>query len=435
MKPSTPLLSDETIDDGVGWGHHLTAFSLLLTLFGLGIWAYWGKLDVVSITQGEVIPSSQVKQIQHLEGGIIKQILVKEGELVSKGQHLVELESISSESDLGEINARFISLRLERTRLEAEASGKTSLDFPPELLKEFPEKVARTRTYFMSRYNRQQEEYAGFEERTIQQQQLVQEIKSRIKNNEKRLKLVTEQISISEELLSREITNRFTHLELLKEANVISSAIEEDGMALLQAQAALKESISAQVTSRLVFQEEAQQKLAEIRGQISELEARQDKFSDSFLRRVIVSPVDGVVKSLLVFTEGGVLQPGGTALEIVPGADRLVIEARLPIQDIGYVRVGQLVKVSLSSNDAARFGKLTGSVVQISPDTLATEDGTPFYKVRIETEESSFKNGNLEYRLFPGMVIQAAIHTGSRTVLEYLLSPFMRYMDSALTER
>ncbi len=129
------------------------------------------------------------------------------------------------------------------------------------------------------------------------------------------------------------------------------------------------------------------------------------------------------------------LQPGGTALEIVPGDDKLVIESKLPIQDIGYVRVGQEVKVSLASVDASRFGKLEGNVVHISPDTLATEDGVPYYKVRIETKESRFKKGDLEYRMFPGMMVQAAIHTGSRTVVDYLFSPFVSYMDSALTER
>jgi membrane fusion protein, adhesin transport system len=426
---------DEPVDDGVGIGHHLMALLLLFSSIGFWVWAYWGTLDVVSLTQGEVIPSSQVKQVQHLEGGIIRVIMVKEGDLVKKGQPLVELASVSSGADVEEIHARFITLRLDLARLQAEAAGKDSPDFAEDLLKDFPEKVERTMRYFNSRKQAQLENISGLEENIIQQKQQVQEIRTRIRNNKKRLKLVDEQVNISDKLLARDITNRFTHLDLLKEANIISSSIEEDGMGLLRAKAVMNESSSAMAKARFAFKEEAQAKLSEIRGQVSELDARQRKYADSLSRRIIYSPVDGVVKTLLVFTEGGVLQPGGTALEIVPGDDKLVIEARLPIQDIGYVRVGQMAKVSLSSGDAARFGKLEGNVVQISPDTLATEDGVPYYKVRIETNDSRFKKGDLEYRLFPGMMVQAAIHTGSRTVFDYLFSPFISYMDSALTER
>jgi membrane fusion protein, adhesin transport system len=426
---------DEPIDDGVGIGHHLMVLLFLLTLVGFWGWAYWGTLDVVSLTQGEVIPSSQVKQVQHLEGGIVRHILVKEGDTVKKGQPLVELASISSGADLGEIQARFITLRLDLARLEAESVGEVTIKFDKDLLEKSPQKVQRTVLYFKSRLKRHQEDMTGYEEQIIQQQQQVREIKTRIRNNKKRLKLVEEQVSISKKLLLRDITNRFSHLDLLKEANIISSAIEEDGMALLRSKAAMKGSRSALAKARFEFQEQAQEKLAEIRGQISELDARHDKFSDSLSRRMIISPVDGVIKTLMVFTEGGVLQPGGTVLEIVPGADRLVIEAKLPVQDIGYVQVDQEAKVSLTSSDASRFGKLDGVVVQISPDTLATEDGMPYYKVRIETRNALFKKGDLEYRLFPGMMVQAAIHTGSRTVLEYIFSPFISYMDPALTER
>jgi membrane fusion protein, adhesin transport system len=348
---------------------------------------------------------------------------------------LVELESVSTGADVEEIEARFITLRLELARLEAEATGLEAPKFDSDLMLKYPKKVARAISYFNSRQSGHQDDISGLKDKIVQQQQQVLEIKSRIRNNKKRLKLVEEQVGISDKLLARDITNRFTHLDLLKEANVIGSSIEEDGMGLLRAGAALKESRTALSRASFDFQEQAQERLSEIRGQVSELDARQRKYSDSLSRRIISSPVDGVVKSLLVFTEGGVLAPGGTALEIVPGGDRLVIEAKLPIQDIGYVKVDQIAKVSLTSSDASRFGKLEGRVVQISPDTLATEDGVPYYKVRIETSEASFKKDDLEYRLFPGMMVQAAIHTGSRTVVEYLFSPFVSYMDPALTER
>jgi len=138
---------------------------------------------------------------------------------------------------------------------------------------------------------------------------------------------------------------------------------------------------------------------------------------------------------LYVVTEGGVISPGETVLDIVPGDDLLVVEAKLPTQDIGYIHLGQKTVIKLNSADARRFGNLNGEVVQISPDTLITARGQPYYKVLISPEREYFESKGLRYQLYPGMIVMVSIHTGQRTVLEYLLSPFMNAMDNALTER
>ncbi|MEQ8192993.1 MAG: HlyD family efflux transporter periplasmic adaptor subunit, partial [Rhodospirillales bacterium] len=152
-------------------------------------------------------------------------------------------------------------------------------------------------------------------------------------------------------------------------------------------------------------------------------------------RTVLRSPVDGVVKTLYVTTIGGVLKAGSTVVDIVPAGDRLIVEAKLPTQDIGYVRRGQQAQVKLASIDAMRFGNLPGKVVNVSPDTLVTKEGLPFYKVRIETEGDHFQRGDLRYQLYPGMQVMTNIQTGQRTVLEYLLDPFLRSFDEAMLER
>ncbi|MHA1598186.1 MAG: HlyD family efflux transporter periplasmic adaptor subunit, partial [Alphaproteobacteria bacterium] len=146
-------------------------------------------------------------------------------------------------------------------------------------------------------------------------------------------------------------------------------------------------------------------------------------------------PVDGVVKSLYVTTIGGVLKPGQTVADVVPGGDRLIIEAKLETQDIGYVQAGQSVIVKLTSADAMRFGNMEGTVTNVSPDTLVTQDGLSYYKVRIETEKDRFQRGDLQYRLYPGMQVVTNILTGKRTVLEYIAGPLLNSMDEAMTER
>jgi adhesin transport system membrane fusion protein len=167
----------------------------------------------------------------------------------------------------------------------------------------------------------------------------------------------------------------------------------------------------------------------------NELLQRILKFEDNLSRTVLRSPVNGVVKTLYVVTIGGVLKPGFTVVDIVPGGDRLIIEAKLPTQDIGYVRRGQQALVMLASADAMRFGNLTGKVVRVSPDTLVTNEGMPFYKVRIETEQDHFQRGKLKYQLFPGMQVMTNIQTGQRTVLEYIFDPFLRSFNDAMLER
>jgi adhesin transport system membrane fusion protein len=145
--------------------------------------------------------------------------------------------------------------------------------------------------------------------------------------------------------------------------------------------------------------------------------------------------VNGVIKTLYINTVGGVLSPGDVVADIVPVGDKLIIEAELPTQDIGYVSTGQPAVIRLASADAVRYGKLDGIVTNVSPDTLVTQEGAPFYKVRIETKSDHFRKGSLQYQLFPGMQVIASIQTGERTVLEYLSDPFLSSIGDALGER
>ena len=183
------------------------------------------------------------------------------------------------------------------------------------------------------------------------------------------------------------------------------------------------------------FREESGKQLEEARLRYRELSQREQKFDDNLARTIIRSPVDGVIKTLHVTTIGGVLRAGQTVVDVVPLDDRLIVEAKLHTQDIGYVEAGQSASIKLTSADALRFGVMNGIVTNVSPDTLVTEKGEPYYKVRIETEKDRFQRGDLQYRLFPGMQVIASISTGSRTVIEYLTDPFLNSMSGALGER
>lgn len=426
---------DFTRDSKAGFNTHLLFWLCVASCLAFFGWASVSTLDIVSLANGEVIPSSQVKIVQHLEGGIVREISIREGERVKQGQQLIVLEPTQSGADVGEIRVRLLSLRAEIIRLEAEVSGASKPAFDAQLRADNPRMVKQTLARFNSRIKSLQNRLASQRLAVAQRSQEINEISARIRNQKNSLKLIDEQIAISVELLAEDLTNRYNHLDLLKEASNIRGRSEEDAAALLRAKSALKEAESNLAGIRTYFVEDAGQELEAARLSFDELSQREQKFEDNLARTVLRSPVDGIIKTLHVTSVGGVLRPGETVVEIVPVDDRLIIEARLPTQDIGYVQSGQAVLVKLTSADARRFGGLAGKVTTVSPDTLISDDGFPYYRVRIETVSDRFQHGQLQYRLFPGMQVIASIHTGERTVLEYIVGPFLNNMSGALGER
>ena len=423
-------------DDGIKLSTHIFFVLCAGICFGFGIWAWFGELDIVSVATGEAKPASQVKEIQHLEGGIIAAILVSEGDKVEAGQPVVELETTRSGADLHELQVRMANLSIETIRHHAEAIGKQSLLIPEPLASRHLGAVQRTRNLFETRRKRYKSEISSQRELITQRRQEVREIKVRLGNTRKSLQLLNEQVAISEELLKDKLTNRYNHIELLRDAQQMTSQIDEDKEGLTGAQAAFNEARSRLEQTEIAFREDARNSFGEAQREIDELSERLKKFQDSLERTVLRAPVAGLVKSIHVSTIGGVVKPGDTVIDIVPGEDKLIVEAQLPTQDIGYVTVGQEAILKLNSPSLQRFGHVLGKVVQISPDKLIREeDGQPYYKVRIEPERSFFMRKDQRYDIFPGTQIMASIRTGKRTVIEYLLDPFLGSFKEAMRER
>jgi len=423
-------------DDGIKLSTHIFFGLCAGICFGFGIWAWFGELDIVSVATGEAKPASQVKEVQHLEGGIVAAILIREGAKVEKGQALIELETTSSGADLYELQIRLANLTIEAIRHRAEANGDKELVIPAQLTERHRDTVERTQNLFETRRKRYEAEIASQKELITQRLQEVREIKARLQNTRKSLKLLNEQIKISEELLKDQLTNRYNHIELLRDAQQMTSQIDEDTEAFTGAQAAYNEAKSRLSQTEIAFREDARNGYGEAQREIDELSERLKKFEDSLQRTVLRAPVAGVIKSIHVSTIGGVVKPGDTVIDIVPGEDKLIVEAQLPTQDIGYVQVGQEAILKLNSPSLQRFGHVMGKVVRISPDKLIREeDGQPYYKVRIEPERNYFLRDDQRYDVFPGTQIMASIRTGSRTVIEYLLDPFLGSFKEAMRER
>ena len=382
-------------------------FSIFTALIIL--WSLVFQVDIVSNAEGQIIPVGDIKTIQHLEGGIIESILVKESEIVSKDQPLVILAATASEVDVEELQVRIDSQIIKSIRLEAEINDFDVPVFPTSLRNSREKIVNKSLELYMSRKN-------NFDGN-------LKEIDAQIEKSQVDVDILIRQAEMSETLMEEGITSEFAHLDILKELNTAKGTLES--------------LIEKRENLRNAFIEESQNELQLAQRELSQSEETMKKLKDNLSRTTIVAPVDGVVKNLFFVTEGGVIKPGGAILDIVPTKDSLIVEAKLPNSDIGFVKPGQSAVVKLSSADSVNFGQIDGTVTQISPDTEEDENDKRivFYKILIETEQNFFESKDKIYQLVPGVKVLSSIHIGERTVANYLLSPFIGSMGQSFQER
>ena len=383
------------------------AFSALAV--AMLLWAVLFEIDIVSNAEGQVIPVGEIKTIQHLEGGIIEKILVKESEYVEKGQPLVILAATASEVDVEELQVRMDTQVIKSIRLEAEINNFEVPIFPTSLSKKREKIINKSMELFLSR----QKTFEG----------TLKEFDALVTKAQTDVDILLRQSEMSQQLMEEQVTSEFAHLNILKELN--------------NAKGVLEETIEKRENYKNQFIEEGRDELQVAQRELSQSEETMKKLKDSLQRTTVTAPVDGVVKNLFFVTEGGVIKPGGSILDLVPTKDSLIVEARLPNSDIGFVKVNQDAVVKLSSADSVNFGQINGKVIQISPDTEQDENDKRivFYKILVETEQSYFQSKNRIYQLVPGVKVIASIQIGQRTVANYLLSPFMSTMDQTFQER
>ena len=366
------------------------------------------SLSIISETKGVVVPSSKVKVIQHLEGGIIKKINVNIGDIVKKDEVLLELEPIKTLADFSEIEKRLTTLSINIARLRAESENK-KLFFSKEIKNDYPNLVKDALQLFEVRKNKINatlEEQSNF-----------------LKNEINSLKLLEEQVLISKSLLEEQLTNRLTHLDLLKEKNSAIAKIDTTKSAIKK----IKETYLTEVRTEL---------LKEI-SEYEELLERKNKFKDNLNRTIIKAPEDGIIKQRFVDTLGGVIKAGTPLFEIVPIDDKLIISSKLPVDEIGYIKKYQNVSVKLIGKNNSLYDPIQGKVITISPDAIYSDTlkEEPYYEIRIETANNYFEGKNEKFFMYPGTQVLTLINIGERTISDYLLEPIFSSFEIALTEK
>ncbi|WP_086931720.1 HlyD family type I secretion periplasmic adaptor subunit [Agarilytica rhodophyticola] len=445
------------IDQGIGYfscASRTLLMLFILTVIIFYLWASFRSLSIVALADGEIVPASDVKLVQHREGGIIRSIDVKEGDFVKQGQVLLRLDPTIQNADVAELEQRLYSLYIKETRLLAELEQYETFDFiehyhklihtdnkgsPRQslLIENFPAtRLQQEQNIFYSRRKQLQRQQAVQQQLVAQHLFHNEEIAARLSKNIASITLIQEQVNISDHLLQESLSNRMSHIDLLRRLAEIKGEIAEDKAALKRTEAMAEESKKRLALLSDVFLLGVREALQETQETLHVLEQRLLKNTDSLQRTTVTAPVTGVIKSLYVSTLGGVISAGAVIADIVPLNDELVVEARLAIADVGYVFPQQKVLLRLASAEGLRFKAVDGIVEQLSPDTLVTEEGKAYFRVRIRAPQSYFVNNSGEaFRWVPGLLVQCQILIGERTIMDYILQPFIRPFHLAMRER
>ncbi len=434
-KAGAYFLSVFDIDDDLPVSRHVLLIAITSFFVIFVFWANIATLDEVTRGDGKVIPSSEIQALQTLEAGIVEEFLVKEGQEVKTGQVLVRLSDIEASSDLGANQARYYGLLASITRLQAEAEGKMTVEFPEEVMEGSPASVTEEINVFRANQRQLQGQVNVLQPQLAQREQEVRELDTRIRDLRGVISLQRQEKEMIEPLVARGSAPKLELLQLERVIKEKNSELNSARSSLPRAKSAVDEAKARIEEIESSAKAQAQTELAAKLIELNEIRERLSALKERKTRTEIKSPVNGTIKELTINTVGGVVRPGENLIEIVPKADQLLVEARVRPSDIAFLYPGQQAVVKITAYDFSIYGGLDGEVVDISADTIEDEQGNSFYRVRLRTYETELKRKDEILPIIPGMVASADILTGEKTVMQYLLKPFIKTLDNAMTER
>jgi len=413
----------------------LTIWAIIAFFVFLMLWANFAVIDEVTKGDGKAIPSSKIQKIQNLEGGIVSELFVKEGQIVDAGAPLIRLDDTRFASNVGETEADRLSMVLRVERLSAEVDDRP-LNFPEDVLKAVPGQAKSEESLYISRRQQLHDEIGGLQEQLIQRQQELREFTSKQAQYRQQLGFQRQEISMSEPLVAQGAVSPVEVLRLRRAEAETRGQLDATTLAIPRAESAIKEVQRKIDETRGKFRSDALTQLNEARTDLNKAQATGKALEDRVSRTLVTSPVRGIVNKLLVNTIGGVIQPGSDLVEIVPLDDTLLVEAKIRPQDIAFLHPGQEATVKFTAYDYTIYGGMKAKLEQIGADTITDDDKkTTYYIIKLRTERSHLGTDEKPLLIIPGMVASVDIITGKKTILSYLLKPIIRARAEALHER
>ena len=412
-------------------------FFLYLGVLGFGmlvLWAVQTEVEITATATGKVIPTGKVRMVQNLEGGIVQDIFVKEGEEVTAGQILLDFEQTASQSEVDEIKTRLEYLRAEILVSEA-LLEKAPLNFSHDLTVKNSEIIEITKKKFEKVKDEFVKETNLVAKAVGAKLRSVKLVESKIGEVNSSLDIINKQISISEDLLAEKITSELAHLDLLRNKQLLIIKNNENAEQIDRLKAEIEQLQLENDLKKVSFEREISSNLLILIEEEKKYKNRLIRYNDELVRKTVFSPIDGIIKKIHIVTKGGVIKPGQNIFEIVPTQEKLVVEALLPVSDVGFIKTGQTVLLSLQGSSGNHFSPIKGSVIMISPDASANENESElFFVVKVEPNVDRFSSLSSEFKLYPGVVLESNIIIGRRSVFENLLAPFLLAKSKSLRE-
>jgi adhesin transport system membrane fusion protein len=384
--------------------------------------------------EGKAIPSSKVQVIQNLEGGIVTEIFVREGQMVNKGDTLLRLDDTRFLSNKGESEADRYALMAQVERLSAEAEGRP-FKLSDEVIKKAPQVAADELSLYESRQRRLSSEQRTLNQQLLQKNQELAEFRSKQEQYRNSLGLLQQEMNMSAPLVGSGAVSPVEILRLKRSAVEARGSMDATTLAIPRAEAAINEIKSKVQESEFVFRSDASKDLNEKRTDLSKLTATSIAIDDRVSRTTVVSPVHGIIKVMKVNTIGGVVQPGSDMVEVVPLEDNLLIEAKVRPQDVAFLHPGQAAMVKFSAYDYTIYGGLKAKLELIGADTITDDKGNSFYLIQVRTDKNHLGSDAKPLLIIPGMVATVDIITGEKSVMDYLLKPVLKAHTEAMRER
>ena len=406
-------------------------YAIALAVVLLLVWAGFAPLDEIARGDGKVVTSQQLQTIQSLDGGLVTQIMVQEGQVVEAGQVLLTVDATRSSSNLAENRAQFYALEAEVVRLIA-LTNETEPQFPKHLQTQAPERLAHEIQLYRNSLAELNEQLAVQAEQQQQRQQEVLEARAALLQYSQTLALTNQELTVTKPLLASGAVSDIDILRLERDVARARGEMKRAEANVARAESALQEARNKLKEIKLTVLNRWRNQLSESRARLAALAELQTGLVDMVQQAEVKSPMRGTIQRLHINTVGGVLTPGRDIMDIVPLNDTLLIEARISPRDIAFIQRGQQATIRISAYDFAIFGGLQATVSHISADTVTDEKDNTYYVVRLSTASQKLDD---TLTIIPGMTVQVDIVTGKRTVLSYLLKPLLRAKSNAMTER
>jgi adhesin transport system membrane fusion protein len=405
----------------------------VITIFSFIIWASFAEIDEITRGSGDVIPSGENQIIQNLEGGIVQEILVSEGQRVKSGDIMLKINNIQSKSTYESNEIKIYELEAKMLRLNAESKG-VSFKKIKKTNKIFSQFIELEYGLFMSNIQEQKAGDKSYKEKIIQKKQELKETKKRIGHLRKSLSLVSQEVKMTEPMVKEGIKSRVDFLKLKREYNEIELNLDSAIDSVPSINASIKEQDHQRKQDVLTMRNKAKKERNEVRAEIQRIKSNKTALSDKVNRTDVRSPVDGIIKKLFA-QKDGVIQPGQDIVEIVPTDDNLLLEIKIKPSDIAFIHPDADAIVKFSAYDFAIYGSLDGKIVRISPDTITDEKDNTFYLIYIKTAKSYLGPESAPLSIIPGMMVDVDIVTGKKTIMQYILKPILKSKQYIFSER